>query len=99
MSESKSHKITANRIAKKLGTEQHIEKGVDIVTPNIAIEVETPDTIKDATKQLQGQRKPVYIAGTNKQAIKKALDVTVGTTIGVMDNKGNIIKRSTRRKT
>ncbi len=98
MPESKSHKTTAKRIAKKHNTEYNSGKGVDIDTPSRAIEVETPDTINDALRQLQGHKKPSYIAGTNKEAIEKALEVTKGTTIGVMDNQGNIIKSSSRKK-
>jgi hypothetical protein len=48
--------------------------------------------------QLQGYRKPDYIAGTNKEAVEKALEVARGTTVGVMDSQGNIIKRSSRKK-
>ena len=32
--------------------------------------------------RLRGHRGPTYIAGTNKEAVKKALDATKGTTIG-----------------
>ena len=97
MSESKSHKATANRLANKFGTEYNTCKGADIKTDNVAIEVETPETIRDASRQLQGHKKPVYIAGTNKEAVDIALETTKGTTIGVMDNQGNIVKRSTRK--
>ena len=97
MTESKSHKTTSNRLAKKFKTEYNRGKGADIQTKKVAIEVETPDTVADASRQLQGHKKPVYIAGTNKKAVKKAVDATEGTTIGVMDNQGNIVKRSTRK--
>ncbi len=92
MTESKSHKATSKRIAEKYNTEYNSDKGVDIVTPNIAIEVETESTISTGIQQLQGHIKKVYIAGTNQETIKKALDITKGTTIGVMDNQGNIVK-------
>ena len=97
MTESKSHKATSNRLAKKFKTEYNTGKGADIKTKKVAIEVETPDTVADASRQLQGHKKPVYIAGTNKEAVKKAVEATEGTTIGVMDNQGNIVKRSTRK--
>ncbi len=98
MSESKSHKTAANRIAKKYGTEYNNRgKGADIVTDRVAIEVETPESVSDASRQLQGHKKRVYIAGTNKEAIEKALEVTKETTIGVMDNQGKIVKRSSRK--
>jgi len=47
---------------------------------------------------LQGHHGPVFIAGTNKAAVEAALEATVGTTIGVMDNHGNVVKPSTRNR-
>ena len=96
--ESKSHKTTANRIAKIFQTEYNDGKGVDIKLPRAAIEVETPETVAYAPSQLRGLRGPVFIAGTNREAVNKALAVTRGTTIGVMDSQGNIIKPSFRKK-
>ena len=98
MVENRSHKTAANRIAKKYGTEYNDGKGVDIKSKRATIEVETPGTVGEAPEQLRGHRGPVYIAGSNKEAVDKALEVTNGTTIGVMDNQGNIINRSTRKK-
>jgi len=98
MPESRSHKTTANRIAKKLNTEYNSGEGVDIKSPKAKVEVETLETVSGAPSQLRGYRGPVYIAGTNQQALKKAFEVTKGTTIGVMDNMGKILKLSTRKK-
>ena len=98
MSESRSHKTTSNRIAKKMNTEYNDGKGVDIKSTNATIEVETQETVADALGQLQGHRGPVYIAGTNKEAVNKAMETTKGTTVGVMDNQGNIVKPSTRKR-
>jgi hypothetical protein len=98
MAESKTHKATANRIANKLKAEYNSSNGADIKAKRATIEVETPDTVSDATRQLQGHRGPVYIAGTNQTAVDKALEVTKGTTIGVMNNQGDIVKRSSRKK-
>lgn len=98
MAENRSHKTTANRIADKLGTEYNAGKGVDIKSNRATVEVETADTVSDAPGQLRGHRGPVYIAGTNKEAVQKAIEKTKGTTVGVMDNQGNIVKRSTRKK-
>lgn len=97
MAESKSHKATANRLANLYGTLYNQGKGADLKTPNITIEVETPETVSDGLRQLQGHQGPVFIAGTNKDAVEKALEKTKGTTVGVMDNQGNIVKTSTRR--
>jgi hypothetical protein len=97
MPESRSHKITAKRIAKRMGVAYNPNEGVDIKSPKATIEVETPDTIADGLRQLRSHRGPVFIAGTNKEAVNKALEATESTTIGVMDNQGNIIKPSTRK--
>ena len=98
MSESRSHTVTSNRIAKNNNASYNNKKGVDIVTPTRAIEVETVNTVKSGIGQLQGHKKPSYIAETNQQAVDKALKATQGTTIGVMDNKGNIVKSSSRKR-
>jgi len=98
MPESRSHKTAANRIAKKLNAEYNSGEGVDIKSPKATVEVETPETVPGAPSQLRGYRGPVYIAGTNQEAINKALEITSKTTIGVMDNKGNILKPSTRKR-
>ena len=97
MIETRSHKIVANRIAKKFKTEYNSGHGADIRTPSIAVVVVAPQVLAHAPRQLRGHKKPVFIAGTNKEAVKKALEYTQGTSIGVMDNRGKIIKPSTRR--
>jgi hypothetical protein len=97
MAESRSHKTTSNRIAKKFKSEYNDGKGVDIKSQKATVEVETLETVSDAPSQLRGHRGPAYIAGTNKEAVEKALEVTQGTTIGVMDNQGKVVKRSTRK--
>jgi hypothetical protein len=98
MPESKSHAATVNRIIKKYGGDYSPEKGADVKTPySGTVEVETDKTVSEAPTQLKGYRGPVYIAGTNQEAVKKALEATKDTTIGVMDKEGNIIKSSSRR--
>ena len=96
VSESRSHKTTANRLAARYNTEYNRGPGADIKAEGITIEVETPDTVADAGRQLSGHRGPVYVAGTNQKAVEQALDRYEDSTIGVMDNRGNIIKPSTR---
>ena len=98
MPENKAHKATVNRIVQRYGGEYNPEKGADVKAPFVGtVEVETEKSVGEAPTQLQGYRGPVYIAGTNKEAVEKAREVTKGTTIGVMDNKGNIVKSSSRR--
>ena len=96
MPESRSHKSTANRLAKIHNAEYNQGQGPDIKTEDITIEVETPDSMADAGRQLRGHRGPVYVAGTNKEAVDSALERYGDSTIGVMDNQGNIIKPSSR---
>ena len=96
MSESRSHKTTANRLAAQHNAEYNRGPGADIKAGGITIEVETPETVADAGRQLSGHRGPVYVAGTNKKAVEQALDLYGDSTIGVMDNQGKIVKRSTR---
>ncbi|MFC1495197.1 hypothetical protein ACFL6W_07950 [Thermodesulfobacteriota bacterium] len=98
MSESRSHRTTANRIAKKLKTNYNSGKGADVKSAKATIEVETLETVSDAPGQLRGHRGPAYIAGTNQAAVQEALKVTQGTTIGVMDNQGKVVKKSTRKE-
>jgi hypothetical protein len=96
MPENKAHKATVNRIIQRYGGEYHPEQGADVRSHFGIIEVETEKTVSQAPTQLQGYRGPVYVAGTNKEAVQKAFEVTKNTTIGVMDNQGNIIKPSIR---
>ena len=53
MSESKSHRTTANRLAQLYGTEYNKGAGADIKAANVAIEVETEKTVGDAGRRLR----------------------------------------------
>ena len=92
------HDETARRIAEKKGVSYNQGQGPDIQTPRQTIEVETIGTIADAGRQLQGHRGSVYVAGADAKATEAALEHYDGTTIGVMDASGQILKRSTRKK-
>ena len=93
------HDQTASRgLARKDGVPYNRGQGPDVVSPSRAIEVETAETARDGLRQLRGFRKPVYIAGADTEATKSALEATRNTTVGVMDPRGNIVKRSTRRR-
>lgn len=95
MSESKHDKV-ARQIANKQNTSYNQGQGPDVKISRRAIEVETTRTIGDAARQLAGYQKPVYVAGTDADATKKALQHYKNTTIGVMNSQGKILKRSTR---
>ncbi len=90
------HDEVANRIATKFDTFYNRGYGPDIFNRKIVIEVVLANTIKNAFELLKGWEKPVYMAGATQLAIKKAIEAVKGTNIGVMDQNGKIIKRSTR---
>ena len=92
------HNRTAQRIADQKGVPYNQGQGPDVKTPRQVIEVETVDTIKDAGRQLQGYRGPVYVAGADAAATEAALEHYDDTTIGVMDSLGNILKSSSCKK-
>ena len=95
MAKSKHDQIAEN-LAKKFGTVYKKHKGIDIVTKNRVIEVEsTKGGIYQGIKQVEKSSKARYIA-INDRNIKNALNATEGTGIGVMDEKGRIIKRASR---
>ena len=98
MPESRSKKITANRIARKFKTEFIPGPGPDIKSPQCTIAVETEVTLSEAVRKLSGYRGPVYVAATNKKSLFAAIEKFAHTTIGVMDNQGEIIIISTRMK-
>ena len=97
MTESEKHRRIAEYLAKKFNTSYNDGKGPDIIGNNITIEVETKETVADAKDQLRGYTGSCYVAGTDDKATKIALEQMKDTTIGVMDSKGNILKRSTRK--
>ncbi len=92
------HDNAANRIARKKGVEYNRGQGPDVITPGQVIEVETVDTVRDGLRQLRGFKRPVYIAGADGAATRAAVEAAKGTTVGVIDPRGNIVKRSTRKR-
>lgn len=93
-----NHDETARRLARREGVDYNRGKGADVIGNRRVIEVETAATARDGLRQLQGHRKPVYIAGADEAATKAALKATAGTTVGVMDSNGNIVRSSSRKR-
>ncbi len=94
---AKQHDDIARRIAKKVGGDYNSVKGPDIVTPQQVIEVGTdPHKVSEEMKQVARYQKPRYVAGPPR-FVQAALEGTEGTGIGVMDDKGKIVKRGRRR--
>ncbi len=96
MAKSK-HDQVAEKLAKKFGTEYKKHKGIDIVTKDRVIEVETTKSgIYQGINQVKRSAKARYIA-VNDRNIQNALKSTEGTGIGVMDENGKIVKRARRK--
>lgn len=93
------HDKVARKIAKRENTEYNRGPGADIQTSRRVIEIETPETIGDAARQLQGYKKPVYVVPTDPKSIPDAIKHYKNTTIGVMRPSGKIVKSSTRGAT
>jgi|Deesub1362A_J573_1020465.scaffolds.fasta_scaffold01719_5 hypothetical protein len=92
------HDQIAENLAKKFGTKYKKHKGIDIVTKKRVIEVETTkEGIYQGINQVKRSQKPGYIAVNNKN-LMNAIWATKGTGIGVMDEKGRILKRAHRNK-
>jgi len=92
------HDEIANKLAKKLKTEYKSDKGIDLVTKDKVIEVETKKSgLLQGIKQVVKSPKPRYLA-VNKINITNALEATKGTGIGVMSEAGRIIKKASRKK-
>ena len=92
------HDKTAERLARREGVEYNEGQGPDVNSARRAIEIETADTVRDGLRQLRGFNKPVYLAGADAEATKAAVEAAQGTTVGVMNSQGKIVKRSTRRR-
>ena len=92
------HDKIATRLARKEGVPYNRGQGPDVNGNRRAIEIETTKTARDGFRQLQGFRKPVYIAGTDAKATEAALKAARGTTVGVMNPQGKVVKPSTRRR-
>ncbi len=85
-------------MAKKFGTEYKKDKGIDIVTNDRVIEVETKkDSLLQGIEQVQRSSKARYIA-VNQINIENALKATEGTGIGIMSETGRIVKKAGRKK-
>jgi len=94
----RKHDEVAKRLAQREGTDYNKGQGADIKGKRRIVEVETGGTVADAARQLAGYNKPVYVAGTDAKATAKALEKYKGTTIGVMNPQGKIVKPSTRKR-
>ena len=91
---NKAHTATGRRIAKRYKATYNEGDGIDIHADGIMIEVETTATIEEGVQRLTKHQGRVFVAVTNKEGIAEALRLTQGTSVGVMDPRGNIVKES-----
>lgn len=97
MGKSKHDQI-AEKLADRFKTEYKNDIGVDLVTKDRVIEVETkPGGLDQGIGQVEHSNKARYLAVPNSLK-KKALEKTESTGIGVMNERGKIIKKASRRK-
>ena len=92
----KAHDITAKRIAKKLNTFYNAGVGPDIHKYPTVIEVVMANEVEKVLQKLNGYQRPAFLAGATQLAVERAKQATKYTGIGVMDQFGKIVKRSTR---
>ena len=93
---SKIHDIVANRIAKERDTYYNPGRGPDIFDYPTVVEVVMAHEVKKCMQYLKPFEGPTYLAGATPLAIERAKKATRGTSIGVMNQFGKILKRSTR---
>lgn len=90
------HDQIAEKLARKFGTEYKKHKGIDIVLPKRVIEVETKaGGVAQGITQVQRSSKARYLA-VNRANVDHALEATEGTGIGVMNERGKILKKASR---
>ena len=96
---NKAHTATLNRICRKYGLQANSDgQPYDIQTCELIIEVETSASVPEAVKRLDSLPSPVYIAVTNKEGIGFAELHVQGTSIGLLDPQGNVIRPSEHHK-
>lgn len=96
---ARAHDKVARRIALREGARYNRGQGPDVNTTRRAVEVETAGSVRDGIRQLQGFRKPVYLAGVDSKATRAAIKATKGTTVGVMNAQGRVVRSSSRKRT
>lgn len=93
---SSKHDRIAETIARKLRTSYNPTKGVDVVSSERAVEVETDAAgLKRGIQQLQGHQQLRYL-GVPNRLVPTAVKRTRGTKIGIMNEKGKVVKRAQR---
>ena len=93
---AKSHDIVAKRIAENMNVFYNAGRGPDIHKYPKVVEVVMAHEVDKGIQKINGFQGPTYIAGATQLAVERAKKATRGTSIGVIDQLGRIVKRSTR---
>jgi len=94
---SSKHDRIVKKLAKKFGVQPR-RKGVDLITNDKAIKIATSESdLYQSMKQLRRSRKPKKYIVIPEELLEKARKLTKGTGIGIMDPRGNMIKRPRKR--
>jgi hypothetical protein len=92
------HDEIANKLARKFKTEYKSDRGIDLITRDKVIEIETKkSSLPQGIRQVVKSQKARYLA-VNKINISNAIQATEGTGIGIMSETGKIIKKASRKK-
>jgi hypothetical protein len=89
---NKAHSAVVNRILARYQGTLAEDGAIDIIAGEMLIAVETTATLPANIAQIleiSGQR---YVAVTNQESLVEALRLTEGTSVGVMDARGEIVK-------
>ena len=95
---AKKHDMAAERISKLVGGEYNPKKSPDVRGGDARVEVKSAASeITEALRQLGGGTGRAYVALPKSQQ-SRAVKRLEGLKTGLMDFNGNIVKRSTRKK-
>lgn len=87
---NKALTATINRIALRYGGST--DHSVEIVAKIGTIVVATSATVADAIADLKERPGPVFVAMTNREALRDAQRAAAGTKVGVMQPDGDIVR-------
>ena len=92
------HDRAAKRIAQKIGGKYVPSKSPDVKAPQVRVEVKSKAAeIPKALRQIGGGTGRAYMALPAKE-LATAKERLQGLKTGLMDHKGTIVKRSTRKR-
>jgi hypothetical protein len=89
---NKAHSAVVNRILSRYQGTLADDGAIDVIADGMQIAVETTATLPGNIQQLLALTGTCYIAVTNQESLVEALRLTAGSSVGVMNARGEIIK-------